>query len=387
MTILYITSGSENVGTYFRALFWAKYLVRAGHEVTLVSGHERPSWAISRRKMRDGVRILTFIKSPLRWDYPGYILRCFLIFWQVLRTDMDVLHVFVGWQPPSLAALLAGLLKRTLTGAGIRIICDWDDLWGGPEGIAHEHGHLISGVATRLEYTVPRWADRITVCSSFLREYAQRHGCDAGRLTVIHNGSNVEDIRPQPQQAARKALRIPARAQVLLYIGQYQSPIVGTLLTYLKSYCRNHPHTVTYILGSLPEPYRKIIAGTDALVYVGKVPYDRLPQYLSAADLLFLAMDDSDVERARFPIRFGDYLASGTPMVIMPQGEVADLVNRERIAYGTTLAREAVFAATVSRALRDPARKALGRKARRFAEKRLAWNIIAARLIELYETT
>ncbi len=385
MRILYITSGSENVGTYFRALFWAKYIASTGNQVTLISGHEGPSFKLSVSKIRDGIHIVTFIKTGLKWDYFGYLLRSVLIFLYVLTHDFEVIHVFVGWQPPSFAAICATYLKR-LFGYKIKLLCDWDDLWGGPSGIVHEHGTLISALATKLEYLIPKLADRITVCSNFLFCYAVNSGIPEGKISIVYNGSNVDAIKPLSKLNSRKKLGISGNGKLIVYIGQYQSPIVGIMLRYMKSFLHAHKDVRFYILGSLSTVYQRELRDLPAVSYLGKVPHIELSLYFSAADILLLPMADSDAERARFPIRFGDYLASGTPMLVSPQGEVAKLISENKLAYTVDFTDEYSFKNVLAKVLSDPKRGQVGARARDFAERKLSWKHIAQQLIILYET-
>jgi glycosyltransferase involved in cell wall biosynthesis len=383
MKICYVTSGSENVGTYFRAFFWAKYLVKRNHEVTLISSHEKPNWDLFNYKNRDGVNILTYIKSPFKFDYIGYLFRPILVFIHIMFNDYDIVHSFVSWQPPSLAALLAIRIKRIL-GSKTRLYADWDDLWGGIGGIACEHGFILLKIITFLEIKIPNLADKISICSQFLYDKALQSGIDKNKLFIIYNGSNIDDINPLPKQLSRKQLKINLNEEIVLLIGQFQTMIFPKLIRALQKVFENDQNFRLYILGNLSSDYQKLINKYSRnIIFKGKVDYKLLPIYFSAADLLLLPMDDTDVERARFPIRFGDYLASGTPILASPQGEVANIIKNNNVAFTANLLDIDNYVITLVKHLKN--QSGMGKRARNYAENFLSWEIIAAKIEKLYE--
>ncbi len=382
MNICFVTSGSEDVGTYFRAFFWAQHFVDRGHSVTLLSSHKKADWTPVRTKLRNGVRILTYLKSPLRFDYAGFLLRPVFVFFHVLFGRYDVVHSFVSWQPPSAAALLSVKILKVF-GSSVRIFADWDDLWGTENGIAREHGVAVSRIATVLEKLVPRLADHVTVASRYLYDYAVSSGISRQKLTVIFNGSNIRDIKPMGKIRARKLLNFPLRIHIVLYIGQFHTHVFEKLLKAVSAATGKFPDFKCLIVGPIPESG---IAGNSGVVqYTGSVAYDAIPAYLSAADLLLLPMDTTPVEEARFPIRFGDYLASGTPILASPTGEIRRLVQENDIAYISDIADTKQFSKDMIRLLKSNKTGRMGKRARFWAEHHFSWEIIAEKLGALYE--
>lgn len=382
MKICYVTSGSENVGTYFRALFWAKYLVKHGHTVTLISSHEKPDWNLKKNRFRDGINVITFIKSPYRFDYIGFLIRPILVFFHVIFNHYDVVHSFVCWQPPSAVSMMAVRLKRVF-GGKTKLIADWDDLWG-EGGIAKEHGTLLSGIITIFEKSFPKFADHVTVCGEFLKKKAIIAGIQKKKISVIYNGSNVDDIKPLLKHQSRNRLHLPKNAKLVLYIGQFQTSVFLQLIKAMDLIIKNDKDINFYILGHLSHEYEKIAQQRARQIkYLGKIKYEQLSMYMSASDLLLLPMEESDVERARFPIRFGDYIASGTPILSSPQGEIKHLIETYRIAYIADINNPVQFADTLVRVLAK--HNGIGKKARIFAENELSWNTIVNKIEKMYE--
>ena len=112
----------------------------------------------------------------------------------------------------------------------------------------------------------------------------------------------------------------------------------------------------------------------------GPVPPGDVQWWVAAADVALLPYLDSDFNRARWPIKLGEYIAAGRPVVACDIGELGRVVREHELGL---LARPDMsdFADQVLELLRDPARaRAVGVRARRVAEEHFDWRILAARL-------
>ncbi len=67
MRLLFLNHNVRGRGTYVRAFQLGRELVRAGHEVTLVTTSERARWAV-REEASDGVRV---VEMPDLWWGPA----------------------------------------------------------------------------------------------------------------------------------------------------------------------------------------------------------------------------------------------------------------------------------------------------------------------------
>jgi glycosyltransferase involved in cell wall biosynthesis len=100
---------------------------------------------------------------------------------------------------------------------------------------------------------------------------------------------------------------------------------------------------------------------------------------------MLLPLVNRGVNLARYPNRVGDFLAAGRPIATQPTGEVGSMVIEEAVGIVTGQEPEA-FAEGLDRLLQDEdSRQEMGRRARRLAETKLSWRVLAGRLIELYQ--
>ena len=383
MRILFITSGSENVGTYFRAYFFACELVEKGHQVTLLCSSEKPSRKLVNVKFSQGVKVVRFYKTRFKWDYIGYLIRGVMTLAYVVRNSYEIMHVFVGWQPPSLVATLTAKIKRLFCNDFRKILIDWDDLWG-DGGIAEEHAYLLRVLIDYLEIRVLTLADHVTVCSTFLKERAEKFV--SKEITMIYNGSNNRDIYPLKMRDSRQSLGIDPNIKIGLLIGQFQTSVFPKIIKNFEYLFSMRSDLYLYILGGLPDAYLQQLKKSDRRIkYIGKVPHTELKIYFSSADFLIMAMDSTNVERARFPIRFGDYIASGTPIVASPVGEICKLISANNIAIVANIDNKLEYAQKVGEIL-DNTDKAIkiALNGRRFSEESLSWKILTNQLLAIY---
>ncbi|HVZ35020.1 MAG TPA: glycosyltransferase, partial [Polyangiaceae bacterium] len=118
---------------------------------------------------------------------------------------------------------------------------------------------------------------------------------------------------------------------------------------------------------------------------VGPKPFSEVESYLGAADVLLLPMSDNLMNRARGPIKLGDYMAAGRPIVANPVGDMVDAFRSEEIGLLAPDTPEA-YGGAIAELLADPARAdRLGRNARRAAERRYAWSVYAPTLEAVYD--
>ncbi|MGQ9469594.1 MAG: glycosyltransferase [Nitrososphaerales archaeon] len=113
---------------------------------------------------------------------------------------------------------------------------------------------------------------------------------------------------------------------------------------------------------------------TDAVSFFGHVSYDKVQYYLAAADILCMPMNDTLVERARWPIKMGDYMASGRPIVGSNVGEVGKMLLEIDKSLVSEPDKPSKMVASIIQLIKDESLSTeIGCKIRRLAEKRYAW--------------
>jgi glycosyltransferase involved in cell wall biosynthesis len=273
---------------------------------------------------------------------------------------------------------------------GIPYVADWADLWG-REGIAGERhgagGRILGLLDDRWETRLHRAADAATVISSFLERRVRELGLRPERVCRIAVGSNVDLIRPLPKEEMRHKYDVPVGAKVLVHAGfaPYDRDL---LIETMKQMVGAEPTILLLLTGDESKALKHAIdrEGLNHQVRVlGFLPYPRLGEILACGDVMILPLRDRSLNAARFPNRFGDYLAAGRPIATNPTGDLGDLVEREQVGIVAPGAPRA-FADAILRLLDDrSACEAMGRRARGLAETRYSWSALVEPLEGFYQ--
>lgn len=371
-----------------RSLAMARYLVRRGHNVTLLTTADyRRGGVVESRE--DGVHIVEIpdlLWGRLRsgWDVWSALNRLFYL----LRCEMefDLVHLFES-RPAVIHPTQVYLLKRPLP-----LLIDWVD-WIGRGGILEVrrpkwYRLLFGGMETFYEEHFRADADGVTVICTALGERAQGLGVSRDAILHIPIGADL-DVYPVVlnKAACRAEVGLPQEDKILAFAGMDANFDLPLVLGALARVIERYPETRLMLTGksnpamlNLASEYG--VAGQ--IISTGYVPFDRFPTYLGCADVFLLPFPNTVYNMGRWPSKVCDYMASGRPIVSNPVGDIASLFEKHKIGL---LADEDVedFAAKILYLLDHPKVAAnMGRNARRVAETQYDWQILIQRLEDFY---
>ena len=383
------TSVVDRVGTWYRAFNLASSLVRSGHEVTVVKG------GVQRIRLREQVEAgVSVVELPRLWgssvfhratrmphDIAGRVAL-------QLSRDFDVVHGFTHL----LNSLLPAWIGRWIKPKAI-VIGDRDDLWtnGGLMGEASQK-RWLDRVDHRFnhwtELNMGRWLGTMTVVSDDLRSRLLETGLDPQRVRKIINGCAIDRIRPGDRDSARAALGLPREKSVLLFVGvgQYDVDLILDALRLLKAERETTSMPLTVLVGPHEDSMRSWAAArglSEDIVTTGFLSDAAVLPYLQAADIGLLPFADKPLNRARFPIKIGDYLAAGLPILTNDVGEMGRIVRKEDVGEAT-LSDARSFAAGLRRMLDAHDRRESWRRRAREAAERMSWGAVGRELEQFY---
>jgi glycosyltransferase involved in cell wall biosynthesis len=388
MRILYLTHNVtwKGGGAFFRAFHQARYLVRRGHGVTVLSIAPQ-SRSQFHQFESEGVHIVEtpdLLKGAARtgWDP-----------WNTLRRigylkagDYDLVH---GLESRPAVALPALWLKRR---AGLPVILDWAD-WYGRGGTATERGRLLStfmhAVETFCEEAFHPLADGVVAMGLPLLERAAALGVPRERMINLLHGCDHEGLTAHPVDQARSRLeRVPSDAYVLGYVGVMRSTTAELLFTALPiiKQLASRPVKVVCVGNHKLKDLRSYVSADcmDDVIETGWVDYEELNLYLSASDVMVLPFKRMVATDSIWPSKLNDYLAVGRPTVATDMRILRPIYQRYNIGV---LADDAPqpFAEAVVCLLHDPAQRAgMMTAARALAEGDLSWEHLVDRLEKFY---
>jgi colanic acid biosynthesis glycosyl transferase WcaI len=372
--------------TQTRAYEMARGLIRAGHQVTMLTevpnhpqGVIHPAYRgrLYVREETDGidVRRLWVSASPQKTTrtrmafYLSFMFGATLAGLFMARGHYDVVYassppLFVGG-----AALAISYLRR------VPLVFEVRDLW--PES-AVQLGELNNPravrLATRLEETCYRRARHIVVVTHNIRGRLVERGYSAAKIIVIPNGANTQLYCPQPiNQALRQQLGIRPDQFVVIYTGLHG--LAHGLETALQAadLLREHEDILFLFVGDGPRKADLMDMagqmGLDNVCFHEAVPEPELPAYIALADVGLDTRRRIGISQGTLPVKMFSYMACERPVLLSIEGEAVQLLERAGAGVAVPPETPEALARAILDLQDDPAeRAAFGCNGRAFVE-------------------
>jgi glycosyltransferase involved in cell wall biosynthesis len=380
LRVLMILLNQVGKGTYWRALYFGRILVKRGHQVTLMALSPRSRLRLREQDV-DGVHQVEtpdLLPGMLRsgWDAWDAFRR---VLWLRGRS-FDLVHAFESRPVVLWPALVA---QRR----GARLIMDWCD-WFGRGGSVEERPNrivraVLRPVETFFEEHFRTRADGTLTINAFLRDRAMALGVRPESIEVIRNGSDT-GIRPVDRLTARRAVGLPLDEPLIGYVGNIYTRDAELMARAFNRVQRAVPRARLVLVGYFNRNIEPLLTHPAAVIRTGSITLEQVHQYLAACDLCWLPMCDSGANRGRWPGKLNDYMAVGRPVVVTGVGELADLIPRHRLGVATRDDADDFAAQTVDLLADADRRQAIGESARRAAEEVFSWERKADALEAFY---
>lgn len=332
MNILYLNHNVVWRSTFHRCFLFARELVYLGHTVTIVTNSPSNKSKFY-EYVEEGVKI---VESPdlfwgiLRtgWDPINVIRRCLYL----RNKRFDLIHAFDTRPTVILPALFYKRFIRS-----VPLVIDWADWWGRGGAITlRPHkilNKLFEPTETFFEEYFRQYAQMTTVISELLKKRAESLGISAKTIVLLHNGVDTRFLYPINKTKARMKVRISQTAKVCVFSGY----VLYDLQVVLKAFSliRNKENNAILLLLGDSGQYREALKNeySKDILVVHNVTRSKLREYLSASDIALLPLSASLTNKARFPLKLGDYIASEVPIITSDVGEVGSYCKEHKIAY------------------------------------------------------
>jgi len=342
MRILFITQWFDPEPT-FKGLLFARELVRAGHDVQVLTGF--PNYPGGR--LYDGYRVqfvqkeeldgVTVIRVPLYpshdrsairrvANYVSFALSAAVMGLACLR-PADVAYVY---HPPGTVGLPAVSLRLL---RGIPFVYDIQDLW--PDSLRAtgmmKNRTVLSLVDRWCRFTY-RMASRIVVLSPGFRDALVDRGVPESKIDVIHNWCHEGQLEAVP--------RDETLAQALGLSGKFNIVFAGTMglaqgldavLEAARRVQESHSVIQFVLVGGGVDvdrlKQRAAETGTRNVRFLPRRPVSEIGQILGLADVLLVHLRDDPLFRITIPSKTQAYLATGKPILMGVRGDAAALVQ------------------------------------------------------------
>lgn len=383
MNLLMLVFNQINRGTYWRAFQFARRLCQRGHTVTLVATSPKEHFFIHSREVQ---KDLILVEAPdlfsgsLRsgWDAWNTIKR---IAW-LKGKPYDLIHAFEARPTVIFPALF-------MHSHSIPLIMDWAD-WLGQGGSVEERTNplvrtVLRPVETYFEQNYRTKADGSTVICSSLLEKAVRLGVSPDSILCLRNGADVDRLRPIPKNEARSRVGIDGSAKVIGYVG---SIFHGDALFLGEAFNRistANPEVRLLIAGYCPFDFKSLIIKSDKVIQTGPLSDEDLNHYLSASDVFWLPLRNTNANRGRFPYKFTDYLSVGRPIIATAVGDMSQVFLDGEIGCLSLDDPDLFSQATLTLLNDSNLCEKMGQKAREIAETQFSWEKFTDNLESFYQ--
>lgn len=316
---------------------------RAGHDVTVVTcapnvpagvvyeGYEN-RWR--QREEVEGVeviRVWTYLAANQGTarrilNYLSFLLTATLAGLRARRPDVVIAtspQFFCGW-----AGVLVSKLRR------LPLVLEIRDLW--PESIVAVgalHNSRLIGLLEWLELRMYAAADLVVTVGEGYREKLLARGVPEGALRIVPNGVDRELFRPGRDGAAvRDAYGLGDRF-VCAYLGTIGMgsglEVVLRAARLLQAAGRDDVRFLLVGDGAVREELerRARAEGLEQVVFSGRQPKARMPEFLAAADACLIHLTRTELFKTVLPSKIFEAAASGKPIVLGVEGFAAELVS------------------------------------------------------------
>jgi len=202
--------------------------------------------------------------------------------------------------------------------------------WQDYRGLATYAKHFA---AQRMAGRFLRKAPVIIAETGYLRTaMARRWRLDENRIRVVSLGVDDRFLQRHDQGEMRAALDMDPAATVLLYVGVLdRAHDIGPVLLAFKDAAL--PSVQLHVVGDGPlaAEYRALAGeGASNVVFHGRLPYDRIPGVIAAADLCLAPYSPSAFpggEVAYSTLKIPEYMSAARPVVSVPSGRIRELIT------------------------------------------------------------
>ncbi|MGF1506450.1 MAG: glycosyltransferase family 4 protein [Anaerolineae bacterium] len=230
---------------------------------------------------------------------------------------------------------------------------------------------LLRPVARAFERYILREADETILINAHLRDYAIEMGAPEAKTRVLRTGVDLVRFDPAADgRVARRELGIGADDFVLFFMGWLYD--FSGVMEVAQSLRALPSHVKLLVVGD-GDHYERLRHLRDTqfgerLVLTGRVPYNRIPELLAAADVALLPFHRVAATEHIVPIKLYEYMAAGKPVIAAPlPGVRRDVGERNGVVFAPA-EEQAARALTL-----EPD---TGMAGRRFVEQHCDWERI-----------
>jgi len=330
-----------------RAAELSRHWAQMGHQVTILTGFPNhptgvvpDEWRSRLHRLRytetvDEVRVVRTWLWPLPNRKAHERIRNYASFCVSAGITGLALHkpdVIIATSPQLLCALSGCWLawwKR------VPFVFEVRDLW--PESLAAvgagSEGSLLHRTLGAIAGLLYRRADRIVVVASAFVDHLIRYwNVPAAKISIVENGVETDLFRLDPAaMEVRKQLKLEDRF-LICYIGTMGNAHgLETLIAAAEELQSALPRAMFLLIGEGAERERIVqlaaARGLTNIQFLGQQPRERIPAYVSAADVCLVMLKKTELFKTVIPTKLLEYMACERPVIVAVDGQARQIVE------------------------------------------------------------
>lgn len=303
--------------------------------------------------------------------------------------------IVIATSPQLLVGLSGWFAARTRS---LRFVFEVRDLW--PQSLEAvgqaSRRTLLYRTLERVAGFLYRHADHIVVDGEWKRQALARLGVAPEKMSVVMNGV-ADDFALDPDSAAALGERQRVRRElgldnqfVALYAGTVGMAHGLETVLLAADHLSAQRDLVFLVLGEGAQRDALLATMRELTLsnvrWLGKLPRERIPAYLAAADVSLAPLRQSEVFKTAIPSKMFEAMAAARPVVLGVEGEAREILEEARAGIAVPPEDPDALAAAILRLRDDPAlARDLGSNGRRAALTKYSRQRQAAAYAELLE--
>lgn len=373
----------------------AKHLIAIGHSVTILAGSgnyaEQPKRLFTRSTIEgiqvDCIRVsynhhMSYISRV--WSFVlFFILSCIRV--RTYKKNIDLIYAV----STPLSTGLIGLWYQTILKKPL--FFEIGDLWPDvPVQMGIIKNKLFVHFLYKIEHLIYTKCNHIVLLSEGMKNHLLKKNIPAEKITVLCNGTNVEQFTPAPDKTAlRKHHHISSDAFVVLYAGTMglANGLEFFIGTAEKIQSKQNTSILFYFIGN-GNRLAKLKSYVQEknirnIVFIESMPKKDVVDYFKLANIGIVSFDTAyEILETNSANKYYDYLASGLPVLVNYQGWQKNALEKNNCGF--SVSTPAMAADTLLNLASDiDLYKGMSQHARLLAEKEYDRKQLAAQLSKL----
>ena len=343
MKILYIHQyfSTPKQSSALRSYNISMAMLKAGHQVTMVTASNDPNAKSVSRCNEDGIDVI-YVNNPYSqyfskikkvWSFVKFVYKSI----KVASKEKDVDIVYATSTPLTIGFVALFLYWYK----GWRYVFEVRDLWPEfPIQVGAIRNKAMIWILRKLEKKIYDKAEHVVALSPGMAEGVLKTGQPQSKVSMIPNMSKPDAVFPHdvPEDAWAKYGIDPTKFNIC-HVG---SMGVANGLTYitdaaeiLKQKGINDIHFIMVGDGATKPMLTKIVdeKGLDNVRFIGKFGFYDIKEILNCCDMSITCFKNLPILYTNSPNKLFDSLAAALPIIVNSAGWTKDLVEREDCGF------------------------------------------------------